>query len=256
METDTFLDKISERLAKTSLGFQFSLFILYDCFLAILFWEWHSFWLIFYTNLVAVVVVGILFFSDYLIYALCALIAPVGIPVVVLSTLYENHLVNKFLKKQPKNALAEVAIVLGHPNWSKTEAWFKMNSARGELKRLVELLQVKKQTFSFYPNATQQDVQGIMADKSIKEVYFMGHGSSHKFQLSTDDILYYCDFNDVKYGKEFVHQVHCGTPDGKSLVDYVVSEENKAGCFFVRKLIRPDQIHKEFKRRIKTLKKI
>ena len=90
-----------------------------------------------------------------------------------------------------------------------------------------------------------------MSDKSVREVYFVGHGSSHKFQLGTDDIVYYCDFIDAKYGKDYVHQVHCGTPDGKSLVDYVVPESNRSGCFFVRKLLTTGQIEKELKRRTK-----
>ena len=92
-----------------------------------------------------------------------------------------------------------------------------------------------------------------MSDKNIKEVYFFGHGSSHVFQLNTDDILYYCDYNNNKYGKEYVHQVHCGTKDGKSLVDYVVPEENKKGCFLIRKSINGFDIVKEFKRKTKNL---
>ncbi len=93
-----------------------------------------------------------------------------------------------------------------------------------------------------------------MVDKDIKEVYFVGHGDSHSFKLKGDKVLYYCDFNDpVKYGKEFVHQVHCGTSYGKSLIDYVVPKENRAKCFFFGKQINSNDIEKEFKRRIRDI---
>lgn len=144
---------------------------------------------------------------------------------------------------------AEAVIVLAHSNWFKLEAWVKPNFFISEIKSVVSYLRGKKQDFAFYTHASFGDVKNIMANADIKEVYFFGHGSSHMFQLSTDDILYYCDFNDPRYGKEFVHQVHCGTPDGKSLVDHVVPEGNRSGCFLVRKSITAIDIEKEFKRR-------
>jgi hypothetical protein len=115
---------------------------------------------------------------------------------------------------------------------------------------MIEYLKKKNQNFSFYTKAGFADVEKIMSDKNIKEVYFFGHGDSHTFQLNTDEVLYYCEFNDQeKYGKEFVHQVHCGTPHGKSLIDYVVPEENRSKCFFFDKSITGPEIIKEFKRR-------
>lgn len=74
-------------------------------------------------------------------------------------------------------------------------------------------------------------------------------------QINTEDYLYYCDFNDPqKYGKEFIHQIHCGTPDGKSLIDYVVPKENQNKCFLFRKPINSFDIQKEFKKRTKNLR--
>jgi hypothetical protein len=94
-----------------------------------------------------------------------------------------------------------------------------------------------------------------MSNKRIKEVYFFGHGDSHVFQLNTDQFLYYCEFNNrEKYGKDFVHQVHCGDPYGKRLIDYVVSEENRVKCFFFNEPIDYFDIRKEFKKRTKSLK--
>jgi hypothetical protein len=242
---------MGDRLAETSIKFQATLFVLYDIFLVIIFFEWHNPWILFWINLGVMTLLGLLLFSEYLFQVICVLIAPIGVPAAVFAVTSEARHLKKYLKDFPQNVPMEVVIVLGHADWSKTMAWFKPNSGKGEVKTIVKLLQAKKQNFSFYPNATQQDVEKIMSDKSIKEVYFVGHGSSHKFQLGTEDILYYCDFNDAKYGKEYVHQIHCGTPDGKSLVEYVVPEKNRNGCFFVRKLLRTGQIETELKRRMK-----
>lgn len=249
METDTWFSRMGERLAKTSVEVQAVIFVLYNVCLAFLAWKWDDVWIILWLNLGVVIVLSILLFSDYLVYVFCALVAPLGIPALVLSVRSEARRLEKYLREFPQNVHAEVVVVLGHADWSKTMAWFKPNSGRGEVKALVKLLLIKRQNFSFYPNATQNDVEEIMSDKTVKEVYFVGHGSSHVFQLGTEDIVYYCDFHDAKYGKEYVHQIHCGTPDGKSLVDYVVPEGNRSGCFFVRKLLRTGQIEKELKRR-------
>jgi hypothetical protein len=90
-----------------------------------------------------------------------------------------------------------------------------------------------------------------MSNSEIREVCFYGHGTSHMFQLSTNEMLYYCDFNNRgKYGKDFIHQIHCGTSHGKSLIDYVVPEENKIKCFFFRKSITVIDIEKELKRKM------
>ena len=68
-------------------------------------------------------------------------------------------------------------------------------------------------------------------------------GGTHFFRLSAEEILCYCAFNDsVKYAKNFVHQVHCGTSYGKSLIDYVVPEENRKKCFFSGKKIKSGSI--------------
>lgn len=166
----------------------------------------------------------------------------------------ENLRTKRYLKNFKQNVNAQVVIFLGRYNWFMLETWFRPNFIKSDIVALVNYLKVKKQDFSFYPNARVKDIEKVMSDKSVKEVYFMGHGDSHTFLLSADEILYYCDFNDPdKYGKEFVHQVHCGTPDGKSLIDYVVPVENRAKCFFFRKPINSYDIEKEFKRKAKNI---
>ena len=209
----------------------------------------YSWWSIVIFHLFFVLFYGIFYFrEDFLIFFLAPITA-VLIPI-------NNYLLKKYLRNFKQNVPAEVAIILGQSDFFKLEAWIKPNFLKSEIGWLVRYLNAKKQDFSFYPKASLEDVEKIMGDKSVKEVYFFGHGDSHTFQLNTDETLYYCEFNNPeKYGKEFVHQVHCGTPDGKSLIDYVVPKENKSRCFLFRKYIRSLDIEKEFKRRTKDILK-
>ena len=159
-------------------------------------------------------------------------------PITTILIPINNYFLKKYLRNFKQNVPAKTVIILGQSDFFKLEAWIKPNFFINEVKLLVRYLNTLKQDFSFYPKARIKDVEKIMSDKSIKEVYFFGHGDSHTFQLNTEETLYYCEFNDPeKYGKDYVHQVHCGTPYGKSLVDYVVPEENRSRCFFFRKTI-------------------
>ncbi len=170
-------------------------------------------------------------------------------PVFMVAIPVQYFRAQRYLREFSQNQREEVVIVLGHPDWLRFDGWNKPIFYTSELKSLVKYLKAKGQNFSFYPQANFADVEGIMGDSSVKEVYFFGHGNAHEFELATGQSLYYCDFNDPKFRKEFVHQVHCGDAQGKSLVDYVVPEINKSKCFLFRKPITAYHIIKEFKRR-------
>jgi hypothetical protein len=73
--------------------------------------------------------------------------------------------------------------------------------------------------------------------------------------LGTGEYLYYCEFSNGKYEKDFVHQMHCGTEDGKSLVDYIVPDKNKKECFWVKKSITGPYIEKILKKKIREISK-
>lgn len=206
-----------------------------------------SWWSIIIFHLFFVLFYGIYYFKENFLIFLFAPITAVLIPI-------NDYFLEKYLKNFKKNVPAEVVVILGQSDFFKLEAWIKPNFFKSEISWLIRYLNARKQNFSFYPKARLKDVEKIMSDKSIKEVYFFGHGDSHTFQLNTDEILYYCEFNDSeKYGKDFVHQVHCGTPNGKSLIDYVVPKKNKNKCFLFRKTIHSFDIEKEFKKRIKNI---
>jgi len=92
-------------------------------------------------------------------------------------------------------------------------------------------------------------LRSIMADKRVKEVFFVGHGASHFFRLKRGELLDYCSFDDaVLYRKEMVHQVHCGTPGGISLIERVVPVENRHKCFYFGREINSRDIKAGFQR--------
>lgn len=172
-------------------------------------------------------------------------------PIFLLMWIWQHFSVKRYLNKNKfkMNTHTETVVILGHPDWFLLEGWLKPIFFVGEIEQLVKTMRAENRDFSFYPGATKADVEKIMSDKNVSEVYFLGHGNSHEFQLGTDEILYYCDFNDPKYTKQFVHQVHCGDKYGKSLIDYVVPEENRAKCFFFKEPITGPAVIKELKKR-------
>lgn len=174
------------------------------------------------------------------------LIAPVTPPLLFL----DGIRLKSFLKGHKVNQRTETVVVLAHSDWRKLDGWLNPNFFTGEVRKLAALLGKAGRDFSFQVMATPEDVERVMADPAVREVYFYGHGSSHMFKLDTNNIIYYCDFADGKYAKEFAHQLHCGTEHGKSLIDYVVPEENRASCFLVRKPVTAIDIGKELDRRV------
>jgi len=199
-----------------------------------------------YVHLIFVIIFSVFYFGFQFIYIFIA-------PIMAILGLINTFAIRIILKKFNKNIPSETVIILGHPDRTKLEGWIKPDVFYSELKDLLAYLKKKGSVFSFYPKATLEDVEKIMKDSSVKEVYFWGHGTSHMFQLTNDVCLYYCDFNDKQFSKEFIHQVHCGTKDGKSLIDYVVPKENQDKCFLIRKTINSITISNEFKKRTKEL---
>ena len=199
-----------------------------------------------YVHLIFVIIFSVFYFGFQFIYILIA-------PIMAILGLINTFAIRMVLKKFNKNIPSETVIILGHPDRTKLEGWIKPDLIYDELKDLLAYLKKKGSIFSFYTNATLEDVEKIMKDNSIKEVYFWGHGTSHMFQLTNGVCLYYCDFNDKQFSKEFIHQVHCGTKDGKSLIDYVVPKENQDKCFLIRKTINSLTISNELKKKTKEL---
>lgn len=174
-------------------------------------------------------------------------------PFIFIVTPIAYYRSKRFINKLMQNKPAEVVIILGRSDWLTYKAWIKPNYFSSELKVLIKYLKKKGQKFSFYPDATIENIWEIMKDTSVKEVYFFGHGDSHIFCLNTNEILYYCDFKKEGIQKEYVHQIHCGTKSGTPLMKYIVPEEHWQDCFFFPEEITGDKIIKEFKQRTEKL---
>ncbi len=199
-------------------------------------------WPLFFTHLAFVLIFGLIyFFQEFIAFLLS--------PLLLIFWPIQNFLVRRYLKKFQVNVPADAVVILGHSAWYTLEGWTKPIFFKQEIRALIKVFAAQDRKFSFYPDATLKDVETIMANPNVKEVYFFGHGDTHSFQLGTDEILFYCDFNDKRYAKEFVHQVHCGTRFGKSLIDYVVPEGNRSKCFLFKHKINGHDIVKEFKRK-------
>src|SRR3989344_6663499 len=242
-----YLKSNMKKVGKTlmRIDVQLVIFFVYLLALGYLLLKGYGLLSVVYVHLFFVVIYGIICFREDLLIFLFS-------PILAVVTPVENYFTQRYLKNFEQNVRAKTVVILGRSDWFKLDAWLRHNFLKKELKLLVNLLQMNGGKFSFYIKAKYKDVEKIMADKTIKEVYFFGHGDSHVFQLNTEEVLYYCDFNDPnKYGKEHIHQIHCGDPDGKSLIDYVVLKENRAKCFFFRKPINSYDIQNELKRRIK-----
>lgn len=221
------------------------LFILYIGFLLFIFISHKDWKFVLNTHVSFVVIFSFFYFGKQFIYILFA-------PLTAILILITSFRLKRYLKNFKQNESTHAAVILAHSDWYKLEAWIKPNFFLGEIKWLVKYLKRKGDDFSFFAKVTQDDVRLIMSDPLIKEVIFYGHGTSHMFQLCNDDILYYCEFSDGKYAKELVHQFHCGTKHGKSLIDYVVPDKNKSQCFIIRKSITSITIEKELKKMIKN----
>lgn len=147
------------------------------------------------------------------------------------------------------NIPAEMTVILPGVDWGKLRAWVKLNSHLDEIRAVVAFAKTRGRDCSLFIGPDFAEVERIMADKNVREVCFVGHGGAHFFRLNTTDLLPYCVFADrEKYGKDFVHQIHCGTQYGKRLIDYVVPEANRAQCFFATGEINGNFIEAELKR--------
>lgn len=193
-------------------------------------------------------VIGGLYLGEEFLYVI---LAPVIIPVNLISL----YLISRFLKKFKINEPAEIVVVLAYPNWNTVGGWIKPNYLPSEIKAIARFLEVQGVSHSFYTHATTEDIEKIMRKREIRQVYFVGHGDSHNFCLTNGQVVIYCDYNDPACAKDYVHQVHCGTLQGKSLKEYVVPPENRGKCFFFNHSITGEDIVREFNKRTEEILK-
>ncbi len=142
-----------------------------------------------------------------------------------------NHIILFFyLKNLKENKPSTTVIVLGKSEYKSPSFWFNP-SYDLELILLIKYLRLKREDFSLYKNVDIKTLDKIMSNKKIKNVYLVGHGRRHGFMIDSNTIVDYCRYNNKKYKKEFVYQLHCNGGKGVSLVEYVVPKRNQKLCW-------------------------
>ncbi|MDD3976470.1 MAG: hypothetical protein WCY27_04085 [archaeon] len=153
--------------------------------------------------------------------------------VVLISKLFNFWLVELIiyfkLKSIKINKPANTVIIIGQINFNKISYWITPNYDL-DLLLIINYLRLKNTDFSIYRNVTVNILDAIMLNRKIKNVYLLGHGMRHGFKIDSDIILNYCRYDNTKYKKDYVYQIHCNNGYGKSLVEYVVPKKNQKDC--------------------------
>lgn len=151
------------------------------------------------------------------------------VPVKILDFWISSLIISISLKKIPKNKICKTVIITGKSELSKADFWIDPNYDL-DILLVVKYLLLKGDEFSIFGNVNREKLEEIMSNSNIRVVYLLGHGRRHGFMINKNDMVDYCIFNDKKYSKDFVYQLHCNHRGGKSLPEYVVSIENQKEC--------------------------
>ena len=125
------------------------------------------------------------------------------------------------------NVPLKTVIIIGKINYKDPNFWFSP-SFDLDLVYLIIYLKIKKEEFSVYRDTTLTELDEIMLNQNIKTIYLVGHGRRHGFSVDKELVVDYCRYQDTKYSKEHVYQIHCNGGGGKSLVEYVVHTKNQS----------------------------
>ncbi|MFH0874777.1 MAG: hypothetical protein V1859_02480 [archaeon] len=128
-----------------------------------------------------------------------------------------------------KNTPAKTVVVIGKTDYKRPSYWFNPNFEL-DLILVLKYLKEKNEDYAIYNEINQATLDEIMENKHIRTVYLFGHGRRHGFVIDSNTIADYCRYDNPKYAKDYVYQIHCNQGGGKSLVEYVVAPENREAC--------------------------
>lgn len=153
----------------------------------------------------------------------------VVLPVRVLNFIITEIVLRVRLFRVKKDMPEKTVIVIGKNEYLKPSFWTSPNYGM-ELLLIINYLRIKGDKFSMYYDSSIKTIDKIMANKKVRTVFFVGHGRRHGFKIDEKTALDYCRYDNPKYKKDFVYQIHCNQGMGKSLVEYVVPKENWKEC--------------------------
>ena len=151
------------------------------------------------------------------------------LPIRLLNFVINQPILFFYLRKIKKNIPSKTVIVTGKSEYKSPSFWFSPNYDLG-LIFLIKYLKLKDEDFSIYMDVDLKTLDEIMSNNDINTVYLVGHGRRHGFGINSNTIVDYCRYNDARYKKHYVYQIHCNHQKGTSLVEYVVDEKNRKEC--------------------------
>ena len=151
------------------------------------------------------------------------------LPAKLFVFLITHSILSVYLRKIKKNTPSRTVVVIGKCEYKSPKFWFSPNY-ESDLLFLIKYLKLKNENFSIYKNVDVKALDEIMSNKDIRTVYLVGHGRRHSFAIDSKTLVDYCRYDNPKFKKDFVYQVHCNQGKGKSLVEYVVSKNNRKEC--------------------------
>lgn len=151
------------------------------------------------------------------------------LPIRFINFLITEIILRILLFHTPKGYPAETVVVIGKNEYFKPSFWYAPNYDT-DLLLIIHYLKQLGKPFSMYYDISIETLDEIMANSDIRTVYFVGHGRRHGFMIDRKTVVDYCRYNDEKYKKDFVYQIHCNQGGGTSLVEYVVPNENQKEC--------------------------
>lgn len=151
------------------------------------------------------------------------------VPVRILTFWITELVLFLHLRNVSKSKVESTVIIIGKNEYLKPSFWLNPNYDI-DLLFIKKYLRMKKEMFSVFKDVSLTQLDEIMKNKNIRIIYLVGHGRRHGFVLNTKTVVDYCRYNNKKFEKEFVYQIHCNQWGGKSLVEYVVTKENRDIC--------------------------
>jgi len=154
----------------------------------------------------------------------------------------------------PQNIPVETVVVIGKNEYRKPSFWLAPNYDT-DLLLLVRYLRLLGKPFSVYYNVSIEKLDEIMGNKDIRIVYLVGHGRRHSYCIDGKTSVDYCRYQDPKFSKDYVYQLHCNGGGGVSLIEYVVPKEHQEECLPEHGLMSNVTVNQMFIDKIIALKK-
>jgi len=147
---------------------------------------------------------------------------------IIINSLFKYFNLNK-LKKYSKNKNPNTIIIFGIETLASS-FFYSIYNIRG-LNILINYFNQNNIKFKICFNISRLEFDEILNNKNIKNIYLIGHGRKTAFKLNKNELILSYDYQNSKIEKDSIHLYHCTHENGKSLIDFLVSNKNKHKCY-------------------------